>query len=224
MQKHHTHHGAVLTGDLVDSRALMADGLKSARDAVTTAFFEVNDAGASDGGAPEFFRGDSWQAFLGDAHLALRMALLVRAALVAGGLSDSRIAIAIGPVDRIDPTGVSLSTGPAFTSSGAALDGMGRARLALVLMNDAAGDHSDSRLGALASAAIGLLDPYVTGWTSRQAEVARLYLGRPGLSQTDIAEQLGTTRQSVQDVVMAARLPTIVAFLIAMEAIDWRHG
>ncbi len=62
---HHTHHGAVLTGDLVDSRNLTAEGLKSARDAVDAAFTELHSARSGDGGAPEFFRGDSWQALSG---------------------------------------------------------------------------------------------------------------------------------------------------------------
>ena len=77
-------------------------------------------------GKPEFFRGDAWQLLLTDPAMAMRVGILLRASLLAGGLADSRIAIGLGEVEQISSERVSLSTGQAFILAGKALDNMTR--------------------------------------------------------------------------------------------------
>src|SRR5690606_36032467 len=155
---------AVLTGDLVKSRRLQSGDLERARQTVLGALDGMPWAGVE--GKAEFFRGDSWQALLSRPEQSLRAAIYVRAALRALDLpearADSRVAIGIGPVARIERGRISLSTGEAFQRSGKALDDLGAtARLAIALPEGA------GAVGAWVEVALGLVDRLVRGWKPR---------------------------------------------------------
>ena len=88
---------AVLTGDIIRSSRLRRGQLESVRLSLTGAVDVVR--GWKRGlvkGKLEFFRGDTWQLLLADPAMALRAGILLRAALLSGGLADSRIAIGLG--------------------------------------------------------------------------------------------------------------------------------
>ncbi len=179
---------AVLTGDVVRSNEAAPAALRllpdHLRKAAKAAADNLPDAGVS---AIDIFRGDSWQIHVRDPAAALAAALLVRSFLLGGGARgepawDTRIAIGLGPVDRLDKRRVSRSHGAAFAASGEALDALagGRPRMAV-----AAGGTEPMRTGAFARTTIGLLDALVQNWTSKQAWAVHGALR--GLIQNDIA-------------------------------------
>jgi hypothetical protein len=101
------------------------------------------------------------------------VALLIRARLRWKLDSDTRIAMAIGPVASVVTDRISQSSGEVFTASGRLLDEMKRVRLAL-----AASPHTQPHFPWIGHA-INLLDLKVTEWTPRQAEAVALVLLAP---------------------------------------------
>lgn len=158
---------AVLTGDIIKSSQLSSKQLETVRSSLLTAVSRVRvwKRGLVKG-KPEFFRGDAWQLLLADPALALRVAVFLRASLLANGLADSRVAIGLGAVEKISRDSVSLSTGPAFVLSGKALDQMTRYSNMTVEIPKSAGALSD-----WLPVAGHLCDSLIGQWTRRQAEI-----------------------------------------------------
>lgn len=207
---------AVLTGDLIKSRALAGQKIVRARQELDHAAKILNSwESGTVAGDPEFFRGDSWQMALSSPHLSLRAALLVRALLRWRHGADSRISIGIGGVERIDKRATSMSTGPAFVASGLGLDAM-PARASMTL-SCAAGDDG------MASALVQLCGVTAGRWTQRQAELvaAMIHPSRP--TQAQIAKRLGVRQQSVQPVLASANWVAIRDALEAFEAVEWQN-
>lgn len=181
---------AVLAGDIVRSSDLTTPAL----DAVFLSLSEADDALTrlqGFGARLTRFRGDGWQ-MVAAPRFAFRAALLARAAVrrTAKG-RDTRLALAIGDVDRLGDT-LGAAAGPAFLTSGRLLETLrGHRRMA------AAG--SDDMI-------LGLADGIIAGWTAKQAEVAFGLLTDPGRTQEAVASHLNVSRQIVQRQADAARL------------------
>lgn len=160
---------AVLTGDVIGSSLLKPAQLESVRSSLADAVGEVKvwKRGLVRGGL-EFFRGDAWQLLLTDPARALRVGILLRASLLAGGLADSRIAIGLGEVEKISASRISLSTGQAFALSGRALDRMTQYASMTIEVPKSAGPLSD-----WLAVAGHLCDSLIRQWTRRQAEMVR---------------------------------------------------
>jgi hypothetical protein len=158
---------AVLTGDVIKSSRLPPAQLESVRSSLISAVDRAR--GWKRGlvrGRPEFFRGDAWQLLLMDPAMAMRVGILLRASLLAGGLADSRIAIGLGEVEKISSGRVSLSTGQAFTIAGKALDNMTRYSSMTIAVPKSVGPLSD-----WLPVAGHLCDSLIGQWTRRQAEI-----------------------------------------------------
>ncbi len=160
---------AVLTGDIIKSTLLSLAQLESARSSLISAVNAVRrwKPGLVKGKA-EFFRGDAWQLLLTDPSLALRVAIFLRACLMAKRLPDSRIAIGLGEVQSVSRERISLSTGQAFVLSGKALDTM-------TLYSNMTIEIPKS-LGLLPDwlpVVAHLCDSLIGQWTPRQAELVR---------------------------------------------------
>jgi hypothetical protein len=158
---------AVLTGDIIGSSRLRAAQLESVRSTLAGAVAEAR--GWKRGlvrGKLEFFRGDAWQLLLASPAMALRVGVLLRAALRAAGLADTRIAIGLGKVEKISPRRVSLSTGQAFSLAGKALDRMTLYSSLTIEIPDTAGP-----LAGWLRIAGHLCDSLIGQWTRRQAEI-----------------------------------------------------
>lgn len=199
---------AVLTGDLVGSRALSAGELERARAALETAARDVAgwEPGLVAGAGLEFFRGDSWQLCLARPARWLRVALFARARLKALGRGfDTRIGVGLGPVERLDNERVSRSTGAAFERSGAALDGM-RRRDRLVLHAEGAAPE----LPVVATLCAAVAD----GWTSGQASAVLGVLGAPpNDTQARIAARIGIAQPTLARALARARFEALAAAL-----------
>lgn len=210
---------AVLTGDLVGSSNLGLDRLEQARQRVAEAvgWCDAWRPGLVMGRA-QFFRGDSWQLALRDPGLSLRVAIVLRAALLSLQFkADGRIGIGVGSYERIDEGQVSLSVGDAFSCSGAALDGMGRDLRFRVEMAPGLAGRAD-----WLPAMLGLCDELVGRLQPRQAELVWRCFGPKPPLQKDVAVQLGISPQSVSEGLASAGHSALVAAAEAVERVDWR--
>jgi len=171
---------AVLTGDIIDSSQLGPERLEASLALLRHLAVEFEQTyPGSVVGEPDVFRGDSWQLCLQRPSLALTASVFIRAGFKTEGL-DTRIAIGIGSVERLQETRISESSGPAFLHSGRTLDKLGKRR---TLALDANG-HARSPVDALVTG-VGLLDAHIIRWTQREA--VAVYGTLLKLSQDEIA-------------------------------------
>src|SRR4051794_31142100 len=109
---------AVLIADIVNSTSLKADRERKILNALTELF---------SGTKMEFFRGDSFQAYIKDPKAALRFALQARASVIrlfkdeAEVSSDIRISIGVGKIDS-PVRSLKTAKGEAFVLSGRQFD------------------------------------------------------------------------------------------------------
>ena len=198
---------AILTGDIVGSRKIGAEGTAAVFDALGEAFSGVE---AWSGGPARLtrFRGDGWQAAVPDGARALRVALCVRAFLRARELPETRMGLGLGGVETLGSSDLSDGDGPAFYAAAKMLEGMGRSRR-LVLSPEAA--------PPLAPAVVTLCDTLAGGWTRAQGEVLWHLLQPSPMSQTSLAADLGITQQSIADRLDAAGFAALTEALEALE-------
>jgi len=210
---------AVLTGDIVGSRQLPPERLERVRRVIAAgaAQFRRRQPRALCG-VPEVFRGDAWQLLLREPRWALRLALLLRAELLAGNDAITRVAIGVGAVDTIDRRRISLSTGEAFTLSGHALDHItGYFDLTGALPERAAA------LAGWFPAMLHVCSGLVRSWTRRQAEIVGLALRLDAPTHATIAAALRprVSKQSVTESLAAARWRPLLEGIRVFEATEW---
>lgn len=150
----------------------------------------------------EFFRGDSFQAYIKDATQALRIALLCRTAAISllpeqsPPLSDVRVSIGIGPVETPVRT-LATAKGDAFLLSGRALDSMEKTEGRLIIVTN----------DKMAGMALGLMSDYINSiyrqMTPKQAEVIFELLN--GHSQQHVADKLNRSKSTISQHVTAGR-------------------
>lgn len=207
---------AVLTGDLVRSQAIDAARLEIVRQSLAEAAEALNRARPGlVVGPPQFFRGDAWQLVLSEPGAFLRAAVYLRARLLTLETPvDTRVAVGLGAVERLEPQAVSQSVGEAFTLSGHTLDRM-RRRLEI-------------RAGLPPSAAVpwlpavlALTSTLVARWKPKQAEAVRHALEADAATQGEIARQVRVTRQTVNRALTTAGWPAVLEAIELVEATDW---
>jgi len=210
---------AVLTGDFVESRRLSDEQLDRVRGCLSAAASEVK--GWKRGlvlGVPDFFRGDAWQMLLAEPNSALRVAVFLRASVLIDDLADTRVAIGLGTVDRVERKRISMSTGQAFTLSGRDLDGLSKHfRMSIALPEE---------MGILADwlpVVARLCDTIIGHWTSRQAEIVRFALAPDEPTHAEIAGRLDPpiSQQTVTRALSGADWQGIRLAVKRFEAVDW---
>lgn len=210
---------AVLTGDLIGSTRLSPERMGRTRAILEKAVREFRPRGPrAVCGAPEFFRGDSWQLLVREARWALRVALTIQAQLMAEVDVRTRISIGLGGAEVIDARRVSLSTGEAFTLSGRALD-------AMTGYFDLTGALPE-RAGALAGwfpALLHVCSGLVRPWTRRQAEIVSLALLPEQPTHEWIAHALRpqVAKQTVSESLAGAGWRPLLEAIRAFEETDW---
>lgn len=208
---------AVLTGDLVGSTKLSPDHIRRVREEIEAGAHAI--AGWQPGllaGGPEFFRGDSWQLALSDPRLFLRASVYLRARLLSlETRADTRIAIGLGPISRLEPE-VSHSIGSAFTLSGRTLDRM-KGRRAFGADVTASSDGSVLWLTPLLS----LCSALVSRWKPEQARIAAVALEPLDLTQEEIGERLDRSQQLVSKAFVATGLRSVLETATFLEGLPW---
>lgn len=197
---------AVITGDIVNSTKLTAS--KTSR--LTRRITEIFDNNKN-----EFYRGDSFQAYIKEPKEALRLALLCRTAAINISrdekvVSDVRISIGIGNITGIVRT-LKTAKGDAFVLSGRKLDEIIKTeqRLAITSSN------------RLANEGLQVIADYINSifklMTAKQAEVIFELL--QGQQQQVVAKKLKKTKSSIHQRVTAGRWPEIERLLQQYENI-----
>ena len=150
----------------------------------------------------EFFRGDSFQAYIKESSQALKIALQCRTAAIglqpdqSPAVSDVRISIGIGQVESPVRT-LATAKGEAFLLSGRALDAMDKTegRLIIIIENK------------LTNYAFSVMSDYINSiykqMTPKQAEVIFELL--KGYSQQHVAEKLNRSKSTISQHVTAGR-------------------
>lgn len=199
---------AVLTGDIVNSTQLAPDveqNLLTLLEGLLSPYLI------------EFYRGDSFQAYIKDPAQSLRVALLCRALAIrltgvedGPVLSDIRISIGIGPV--ILPVRTpGKAKGEAFLLSGRRFDQL---------------QQTDRRLSmacGMTIADIGLevmsdyLDAIYKGMTAKQAGAIERLLERK--TQQEVAQELSKSKSTVSQLVNAGRWPEIEKIIQQFETL-----
>jgi len=187
---------AVLTGDLVNSSKAgpTATGQAMRQIEATLALVEA----WVDNGPGLFtrIRGDGWQFIVQNQSYTLRSSLFAFSNLHAvRDLPQTRIAIGMGGIDRIDGPDLSAATGPAFVASGQYLDAMNKTdRFAI-------GGNTST---ALHRAVVTLVEDHISRWTPEQAEATALYLCPTDPTLKEIANTLGISTQAVHSRIKGA--------------------
>lgn len=195
----------VLSGDIVSSTELNPDELDASIKAIKHASLLIGHwPGVSIVG---FARraGDAWQMAFDAPRFSLRAALFIQANLRRLDKSrTSRIAIASGHgimPDR-DPN---KAHGEAFVASGRLLDSFPSS----AYFSDAAGGASD--------AAAILASQIANGWTQAQARAMAMQLSPDAGPRINTAQELGISRQAVDQALWAAGFLAIEAALTSFE-------
>jgi hypothetical protein len=198
---------AVLTADIVNSTKLTSDKERKLRGALQDIFQHHKI---------EFFRGDSFQAYIRDPQLALKLALLSRAAAITlsrdnkNMKTDVRISIGIGTVESQVRT-LQTARGEAFLLSGRNFDVISRSqqRLAIAASNP------------MAQLALQVIADYLNAifaeMTGKQAEVILELL--KGKTQKLAARKLKKTKSTIHQRVVSARWPEVEKLMAQFDEI-----
>lgn len=191
---------AVLTADIVHSTQLQPDDLK--------ALLETEEELLA-GTRFEFYRGDSFQAYLSNAAAALRLVLQLRTAArrlnqqYGEGLIDVRCAVGLAAGDP-PPEPVGTASGPAFLLSGRSFDALvNGACLAIV------SEHAEANLSLDLVARFA--DHLLRQLTGRQAAVIFELLG--DRSQQEVARVLGKSPATISQHVHSGAWPELERLL-----------
>jgi hypothetical protein len=183
---------AVITGDVVNSTGLGTEAEETLLQALQSALSPY---------LIEFYRGDSFQAFLEDPAVSLRAALLCRTiaiSVTAGeegpAVSDVRISIGLGPVTK-PVRAPGMARGEAFLLSGRGLDGIQKTERRLAIISS----HAIADIGLEAMA--DHLDAIYRQMTPKQAAAIGWLLR--GVTQQDVAARLNRSRSTISQLVAA---------------------
>ena len=185
---------AVLTGDLLASSRLSPAQINAALLALRAGTGLISSW--QEGLVTGFSRrgGDGWQMALSTPRHDLRAALVLQAYLrILGKGFSTRIAIARGDGHLPENGDTNAASGPVFTASGRLLDSL-------------TGPHARMahQAGGALSACTGLADHISQGWTPAQARALRLMLVPVPGTHAAAADQLGVSRQAVDQALTAA--------------------
>lgn len=188
MEKPTSKYYAALTGDIVRSSRMTPEQFQSVKETLKKAVAQLDWVKTQSGqpavtGTIDFYRGDGWQLLLNDPRTALRVCLYLCARLKADCTAQTRIAVGIGTVSKIEPNAISTSTGQAFELSGSALDDL----KPLKRMTLAFPYYTENKYDSLISV-FELCDAICQKWTPKQSEAVSWAL--QGFNQSEIAEKV----------------------------------
>jgi len=190
-------YGAVITGDIVNSTQLLP---RQERKLFERLMYEILKDHPF-----EFYRGDSFQAFIDKPERSLQLALACRALAISFSEQpamsfDIRISIAIGKVNL--PIGnLGTNKQEPFVLSGRRLDTLkeeGR-RLAII--------SGDQKADIAFDVISNYIDSIFQKMTSRQADVIAKLLN--GASQQQLAESLNKSKSTISELAAAGKWPEI---------------
>lgn len=192
---------AVITADIVNSTRLRKSDLKKLTVLLTGIFRNCPF---------EFYRGDSFQAYVPDGPDALRLALLCRAGAKKllnsekQPITDITASIGIANVKK-HVKSVSTETGEPFITSGRAFDGIKNPGTRLVISS------ADERFNTALKITAAYADLIFAKLTTKQAAVIFELLS--GSSQTEIAKKFKKSQATINRHAKAAEWPALETLL-----------
>lgn len=171
---------AVITGDIVKSTSLEPGTAKKLINRVTQIIGPYKY---------EFYRGDSFQAYVKDAREALKIVIQIRAeARKFSFVHDIRTSIGIGKVDS-HLKKISTSSDEAFVLSGRAFDSLAKTDTRLAIVSN------DEKANYGFSAIASFVDFIFRGLTSKQSEVLVELL--KSNTQREVAKKLKKSESTI---------------------------
>ncbi|TXR51892.1 hypothetical protein [Reinekea thalattae] len=202
--------GAVVTGDIINSTGLSDTDHRSCLVQLEQSMLTLNQEFAVQG---DIYRGDEFQVFIAQPQFSLRIAVLLRLALMqCVKRSDARVAIGIGHFNQLEPELRKTAKGEAFVLSGRALKAMDEQRLTVNCSSRAQINPSHQLL-------IQYLDFVLTALSHKQAEVLYPRLLYPALTQQLLAEKTAINRRSLASRLQRANADIIIETLALYEAV-----
>ena len=188
---------SVITGDIIKSSTLSTDEMKRLVNILRNSSKKIKsifpDSIIND---VNIFRGDGWQVLVKKPSLALRISLFYRASLKSEMENDkvnTRMAISIGTIKDFPKRNGSTGIGEAFTLSGKTADKMGKNRLCF-----ASNFLEHQNIDII----FDFIDFLSSKWTSSQSTI--LLFAFSGMNQTQIADKLSITQQTVSGLLNAS--------------------
>lgn len=213
---------AVLTGDVVGSRDLGAEGLDRLFTALEAAVSEMAGwPGQTDNPPFARYRGDGWQLALTNPALALRATLVARGAVKAADKRfDTRIGVGIGGADKFMAEDIGGSSGEAFERAAQALDGLKRHQRLGIVPGERPASESDLLRGLFS-----LCGALTDEWTARQAEAAAILMAREDLTQAEIGQRMNPPidQQAVADNLGKGHAAALADAVEAFESVIWKN-
>jgi hypothetical protein len=198
----------VITGDIINSTEILKSGHRDELlDVLKNTVNEINSVYQSDNIKMEIYRGDSFQIIVKNFTETLKIALIIRTALIANSKDnirwDARIGIGIGTGEYIT-TSIAESDGDAFHKSGQAFDSLDKnSRITI--------QTPDSDFNNELSVSTGFADDIISNWTKTQAKIIYLFLIK-SLIQKDLAEITGKSPQVISKLFSASKLSLILNY------------
>jgi hypothetical protein len=207
---------SIITGDIVASTEVRTEWRDSLLNTIREATDEMKSLSELE---LEFFRGDSFQMVVHQPAVALKIAVLLRAALRAATpqgsntVWDARMAIGVGTISYQSES-IVVSDGEAFRLSGRALDEMEKNRLAVRTGWE---DVNDEMAVGTAFA-----DDVISSWSVPQAQVVYVTLLHP-IAQKELAARMHKSAQSVSKLLNAAKEDLIRRYLERYQSLIKTH-
>ena len=185
---------AVITGDIINSRALPDEWLGTLRDALSNLFGKKINW--------EIFRGDSFQIEL-NAKDALINAIYIKACIKVLKGADVRIGIGIGK-KSINAEKVTEANGEAFINSGNAFDTLKTNKVNMAIITP--WPKLNEELNLFIKLALIAMD----GWGQITAEMVKYAIENQNTKQDKIAKISGRSQSSVSEALKRARFTEIM--------------
>ncbi len=177
---------SVITGDIIKSErisdpTLWLDTLKSALTYLTK---------NSDNW--ELFRGDSFQIEIADITNSFEAAIYIKAALKSHKSLDARMALGIGN-KSFTGKNITESNGEVFQFSGETLEQLKKEKVTFKIKTP--NPKLDVELNLYFKLAFTIMD----NWTSNAAEIVKLHLENPNMTQAALGKTIGITQNTVSE-------------------------
>ncbi|WP_431471989.1 winged helix-turn-helix transcriptional regulator [Nonlabens sp. SCSIO 43208] len=202
---------AIIAGDIISSQQMEAGFFLNELDKVLNQLQEVD--------LFHIYRGDSFQLLIKETSTALLVCLKIKTALKRKGIA-ARMAIGLGDVELIQ-NNIAISTGSAFTRSGALLDSL--KELKQNIMVSSGNTHYDTYMNTSLQLALTFMD----SWTNNGAEALFEVLNHPDQTQQQIGERLGIKQSTASRRLDRVQLKEVQALLELFEKYyfkDINHG
>ena len=185
---------AVITGDIVNSRALPSEWMEKLKDALSA--LPKNNKW-------EIFRGDSFQIELSSAQ-ALITAIYIKACIKTVKGADVRMGIGLGKKEKATSMKVTEANGEAYINSGEGFDTLKSSKVNLVIKSPSAAFDDDMNL-YLKLALIAM-----DSWSPIASEVVKQTIENQNENQDKIAKISGRSQSSISEALKRAHFSEIM--------------